>query len=76
MPDLDLVIRGLEHCREYGYLGGNCCNGCRKDCPYCQLEAGCVAALLNDVNAMLKEQEQSGSALRMDCNNTGNQVNG
>ena len=61
MPDMDLVVKGLELCRECGYLGGNDCKGHRKDCPYGRLEALCVAMLLSDVNTTLKEQNKKGT---------------
>ena len=70
--DREKVIKGLEHCKKYGSLGGNDCNGHyeytdnlqeiikannhRKNCPYGQCRTGCVVTLVADVLTLLKEQ--------------------
>ena len=75
------VVKGLEHCKKYGSLGGNDCNGHyeytdnlqeiikannhRKDCPYGQCRTGCVVTLVADALAMLKEQEAEIRQLRL-----------
>ena len=76
------IIMGFEHCREYGSLGGNNCNGHyaytddmrnivrtdnhRNDCPYGQCEAGCITTLIGDVTTLLKKQRQTIAQLRRD----------
>ena len=71
--DREKVIKGLEHCKKYGSLGDNDCNGYyeytdnlqdiikannhRKDCPYGQCRTGCVVTLIDDALTLLKEQK-------------------
>ena len=69
--DKEKVIKGLEHCRQYGSLGGLDCTGLyaymdesgkilkvhehRGNCPYRHCETGCVVTLIDDAIALLKE---------------------
>lgn len=73
MADREKVIKGLEHCRQYGTLCGKDCSGVfsytdnyedivksgehRHDCPYGKCKTGCVVTLVDDALALLKEQE-------------------
>ena len=73
MIDHEKVIKGLEHCRQYGTLCGSDCRGYyeytndfkniikvndhRIDCPYGKT-TGCVVTLVDDALAILKGQRQ------------------
>ena len=73
MIDKEKVVKGLEHCRQYGTLGGRDCSGIftytnngrdivktnehRHDCPYGKCKTGCVVTLVDDAIALLKEKE-------------------
>ena len=73
MADREKVIKGLEHCRQYGTLCGKDCSGVfsytdnledivkigehRHDCQYGKCKTGCVVTLVDDAIALLKEQE-------------------
>lgn len=50
MPDMDKVIKGLEHCD----FGSDACY--EKECPYYQSH-DCIDELKNDILALLKEHE-------------------
>lgn len=72
MTDQELkgIIKGLEHCKAHGALGGKSCNGYwarssdgqeivkvddfRKGCPYGTHVPGCVVALTDDALKAIK----------------------
>ena len=74
MIDREKVIKGLEHCRQYGTLCGKDCSGIysytdnfedivkssehRHDCPYGKCKTGCVVTLVDDAIILLKEQKK------------------
>ena len=84
--DMEKVIKGLEHCKQYGSLGGNDCNGHyeytdnlqdiikannhRKDCPYGQCRTWCVVTLVADALTLLEEQESIIESLKSDVHET------
>lgn len=73
MADRENVIKGLEHCRKYGALSGQDCNGHyeytdnlqdiirannhRHECPYGKCKTGCMVTLVDDTIALLKKYE-------------------
>lgn len=68
--ELKMLVKGLEHCKAHGRLGGKGCNGhwerssdgqeivrvddYRKSCPYGTCVSGCVVALTDDALRAIK----------------------
>lgn len=59
MPDMEKVVNGLECCSKTDMccMEISCYHPAYLECPYHEIEDGCIQAITKDALSLLKEQE-------------------